>query len=311
MRVGLNVPQDVGSETGRASVARFCRDAEALGFASLWVSESHRPGVLEPLTLLTHAAAATGRVRLGTAVLLSAFRTPRELAATVASIDRLSGGRLDLGVGLGNDPGEYARRGVTPGHRGRHFSAHVRALRKLLEEPRVDDDGPWWSLSGVERQVEPSQEPGPPVLIGASRGPALRRAVDIADGWIGAGSVTPAFFRDALGQVSARLAENNRDRGSFSIRKRVYIHIGTSDEMVRMRAWFGHHYGRPELADDVLVLGSAERCTEALLELSELGVDEAIVHPVVAFSDQAQRLAADVLPRIPDHRGDHHESRSR
>lgn len=123
MRIGINVPQDVGPEATSDAVAAFAGDAEATGFDSLWVSESHRPGVLDPLILLTHVAATTGRVCLGTGVLLGAFRSPRELAATLASIDRLSEGRLTVGLGLGNDPTEYARRGIEPGHRGDHFTA--------------------------------------------------------------------------------------------------------------------------------------------------------------------------------------------
>jgi alkanesulfonate monooxygenase SsuD/methylene tetrahydromethanopterin reductase-like flavin-dependent oxidoreductase (luciferase family) len=298
VRVGINVPQDVGPESTATALGVFCRDAESRGFNSLWVSESHRPGVLEPLTVLAHAAAATHHVRLGTAVLLSAFRPPRQLAATVASADRLSGGRLDLGVGLGNDPGEYARRGIDPGHRGRHFTAHLTLLRQLLEEETVSSETAWWRLDRLPRQLEPAQRPGPPLLVGASRGAALRRAVEIGDGWIGAGSVTPAFFRDALLEVRRLLDEAGRDPAAYAVRKRVYLHVGSPHLIDGMRAWFEHHYGRAQLADDVLVLGSPEECAAALIALRELGVDEVVLHPVVRWWEQLHAVADAVLPLL-------------
>jgi alkanesulfonate monooxygenase SsuD/methylene tetrahydromethanopterin reductase-like flavin-dependent oxidoreductase (luciferase family) len=298
VRVGINIPQDIGPESTAAALGDFCRDAESRGFDSLWVSESHRPGVLEPLTVLAHAAAATRHVRLGTAVLLSAFRTPRQLAATVASTDRLSGGRLDLGVGLGNDPAEYARRGLHPGHRGRHFTAHLAVLRRLLEEEAVSSETAWWRLDGLPRQVAPTQFSGPPLLVGASRGAALRRAVEMGDGWIGAGSVTAAFFRGALRKVRRLLDETDRDPAAYPVRKRVYLHVGSSDLIDEMRGWFAHHYGRPKLADEVLVLGSPHECASALVELREQSVDEVVLHPVVRWHEQLQEMADEVLPQL-------------
>src|SRR5881296_3142669 len=99
VRLGVAIPQTILS-------GAFHARAEALGFESAWVVEQILGSVksLEPVTLLTYAAACTERIRLGSAVLLTALRSPIHLAKSVATLDQLSGGRIDLGVGLGGNP---------------------------------------------------------------------------------------------------------------------------------------------------------------------------------------------------------------
>jgi len=110
VRLGVAIPQTILSGAFDVRGIRgFLSRAEALGFESVWVVEQILGSIrsLEPLTLLTYAAACTERIRLGSAVLLTALRSPIHLAKSVATLDQLSGGRIDLGVGLGGNPRIY------------------------------------------------------------------------------------------------------------------------------------------------------------------------------------------------------------
>src|SRR6266436_6392063 len=116
VRLGVAIPQTIlsGAFDARA-VVKFLSRAEALGFESVWVVEQILGSIrsLEPVTLLTYAAACTERIRLGSAVLLTALRSPIHLAKSVATLDQLSGGRVDLGVGLGGHPRIYRAFGLS------------------------------------------------------------------------------------------------------------------------------------------------------------------------------------------------------
>src|SRR2546422_5744625 len=124
VRLGVAIPQTIlsGAFDARA-VVRFLARAEALGFESAWVVEQILGSIrsLEPVTLLTYAAACTERLRLGSAVLLTALRSPIHLAKTLTTLDHLSGGRLDVGVGLGGNPRIYPAFGLTSTRRPRRL----------------------------------------------------------------------------------------------------------------------------------------------------------------------------------------------
>jgi len=110
VRLGVAIPQtSLSGAFDVRGIRGFLARAEALGFESVWVVEQILGSIrsLEPLTLLTYAAACTERIRLGSAVLLTALRSPIHLAKSVATLDQLSGGRIDLGVGLGGNPRIY------------------------------------------------------------------------------------------------------------------------------------------------------------------------------------------------------------
>lgn len=299
--IGINLPQDITTIGDDGSELRaFATEAEAEGFSSLWVLESGVAGALDPLSVLAFAAAATTRARLGVAILLTGFRPPLQLAREIASLDRLSNGRLTLGVGLGNDPGQYARYGLSVDHRGRHFEAGTTLLRRLLGEDRVTSVEPWWQLEDVERPLLPVQSPTPPIWYGARQPAALDRAVRLGDGFIGAGSMTLADFGTALGQVRELLDVHGRDPAGFTLAKRVYLHVGepTATTMDAVRGWFHHEYGKAELADHCAVVGPAEAVAEHLADLRAQGVTELVLHPVVDLPEQRVRLARDVVPLL-------------
>jgi alkanesulfonate monooxygenase SsuD/methylene tetrahydromethanopterin reductase-like flavin-dependent oxidoreductase (luciferase family) len=289
--IGINVPQDVTGPGYAAHLAGFSDRAVALGFDSLWVSESLRPGVVDPLTVLSFLAGRTQRVTLGVAVLVAGLRSPLRLAREVASIDQLSDGRVVVGVGVGNDRSDYDRHGIDPGHRGRHFEAGVTLLRRLLSEEIVTDNSPWWRLEDEPSPLRPLQRPAPPIWFGARAGEALRRAVRLGDGWIGAGSMSASDFLSALAEVRHLLAAQGRDPAGFSIAKRVYVHVTDSAVPAEVDRWFGHHYGSSRRREDVFVAGSADQVADHVAALRAAGVQTVVLHPVVEVRDQLEKLA--------------------
>lgn len=184
---------------GPAAVARL---AEERGFESLFVSEhSHfpasvaetHPGAvfpdgytrpLDPIVALTAAAAATTRLRVGTAVMLVAQREPLVTAKALASLDLVSEGRVDLGVGAGWLEGELANHGVAYGKRFGHMREHVEAMRTLWREEEASFSGEHVRFDRVWSWPKPVQPGGPRVLVGGDGPKVLDRVLAWGDGWL-------------------------------------------------------------------------------------------------------------------------------
>src|SRR2546421_466470 len=190
--LGVAIPQTVlqgGFDVPK--LRAFLARAEALGFESAWVVEQILGGIrsLEPLTLLTWAAACTERLRLAPAVLLTALRSPVHLAKALSSLDHLSGGRLTVGVGLGGNPKIYPAFGLLAARRAARFAEGLRLMKRLWTEERVTFDGEFFKLQNASMQPKPLQKPHPPLWFGGHHPNALKRAVELGDGFIVAAGV--------------------------------------------------------------------------------------------------------------------------
>jgi probable F420-dependent oxidoreductase len=140
---------------------------------------------LEPLTVLTAVAARTGRVRLGTYILLAALRRPVVLAKQVATLDVLSGGRVDLGVGIGWQREEYEAAGLDFGSRGRLLDHTLDVCRTLWREQRAGYRAPELEFEGIHAMPKPVQSGGVPVWVsGRVGGPVARRVARNGCRWI-------------------------------------------------------------------------------------------------------------------------------
>src|SRR5919112_1082286 len=164
-------------------VAAYAARAEALGFTGLWSLDSalggptgHMP-LLDGMHLLSHVAAVTTQLRLGVAVVVMSRRNPALLAREAATIDRLSGGRLTLGVGLGAPETEHVTQlGFDVDRRVRRLVEGVGVMRALWARDEASFDGQLYAFSGARVEPKPVQRPGVPIWFGAGREPALRRA---------------------------------------------------------------------------------------------------------------------------------------
>jgi probable F420-dependent oxidoreductase len=219
MRLGVHLPQFREPVPG-AVLAAAARDAEQAGADDLWVSDHlllpagiERPpeSFHDPLTVLTWAAAATGRAGLGTSVLVAPYRHPVVLAKALASLDALSGGRVIAGMASGWLESEFAALGVPFGERGRRTDAAIAACRAL------------WSgaeLGGNRLRPPPARPGGPPVWIGGDGDAGIRRAARLGDGWHTTVS-DPARLRERLEALDRELERAGRARGDLVVSVRV------------------------------------------------------------------------------------------
>lgn len=303
VRVAAGIPQ--AWTTGgidRPRIRRFLERAEALGFESAWVVEQVLGTLpcLEPVQLLSWAAALTSRIRLGTAVLLTPLRSPVHLAKSLATLDQLSGGRLDVGIGLGGNPKIYAAFGISAARRVARFNEGLRLMQALWTEPRVTFGGEFWQLENAALEPKPLQRPHPPLWVGAHHPDAFRRSVAWAKGFMGAGSATTATFAKEVALLRTLLTEAGRDPGSIEIGKRVYVGVDRDRDRAgrRMAEYFGGFYGRAELAAEVSVWGSVDQVVAGLREVTAAGAELVMLNPVFDEVEQLEVLAAEVVPRL-------------
>jgi alkanesulfonate monooxygenase SsuD/methylene tetrahydromethanopterin reductase-like flavin-dependent oxidoreductase (luciferase family) len=240
-----------------AFVIEAARRAEKAGYDSVWAGDSllARPRG-EPLTLLAGVAGATSRVTLGTAVLLPLLRHPLSLAHVVATVDRISAGRLILGVGPGAElPGthaELAALGVPSDRRVSTMLSAVERCRRLWrnEEP------------GLELQPRPFQPNGPPIWLGGSGPRMLRLAGETFDGWLPF-SPTPADYASGLRAV--REAAERAGRDPDSVATGAYLTVAVADNPARaagdLDAYMRTYYGVP-----AEVMTRAQACHAGTLE---------------------------------------------
>ena len=191
--------------------------AERLGYDSVWFTEHHftRHGIVSAtLSVLAYLAGLTDTIRLGTAVTVLPFHNPVQLAEQTATVDVLSNGRLDLGVGRGYQWGEFHRMGVPMDEATRRFEETMEVLtRAWTDADPFDHRGEFWSFNDLTVQPRPVQRPHPPVYVAASGADSVARVV--RNDWnllIGQaeseGQVADqiAFYKDALAEAEADYA---------------------------------------------------------------------------------------------------------
>ena len=222
------------STAPQTRLVEIARRAEALGYESLWMgehivlpiedSEEHpygRPAVvsprndmLEPLTALATLAGATSRVRLATGVLLPPLRNLFATARQIMTLDLMSGGRLDIGVGVGWHEGEFALMGADFATRGPATDEFIDAMDRLFADEEPSFQGRLIAFPKVGFEPKPAQKPRVPILVGGDTGPAMRRAALRGDGWYGHAK-SPEEGRERMERVNRLVSEQGRDPAAF------------------------------------------------------------------------------------------------
>jgi probable F420-dependent oxidoreductase len=221
MEIGFGIPVS-GSWATPAGIREICRRAEDLGYSSLWSfqrtlypADASIPvvyrSVHDPLAVSAYVAAVTERARIGLAVVNLPFYAPLVLSKALTSIDVLSDGRLDVGLGLGWNPDEFTAAGADITERGARAEEFVEALRATWGPDPVSHKGKHYEIPPGIVEPKPVQQPGPPVLLGANAEPALRRAGRIADGWISSSRFPAEQVPAAIESVRAGREEAGRD----------------------------------------------------------------------------------------------------
>ena len=303
LQFGIGIPQMFQKgEVDLSSITDFLSRAESLGYQSAWVMDRVVGGIpnLDPIPLLSYAAGFTSRLKLGTSVMLTALRNPLNLAKSLTTIDQLSGGRLILGAGLGGRRDFYPAFGISSKGRAARFEEGIQLVKKLWTEDEVTFHGRFWQMDNLSLSLKPVQKPHPPIWFGAGSVRALKRAVRMGDGWMGAGNSSTKSFKEELKIIRQCLDEEGRDPETFALSKRVYVMIDRDKNRAseRIREWYGQHYGDSDKGLEVFVFGSEGECVEGFGEVASEGIDLLMLNPICEAAEQAERLAKDVLPKL-------------
>ncbi len=305
VRCSIPIPQFVDDGSFDPDAFRaYLRRAEALGFESAWTLEQvfGSAPLVSPIEAMTYAAACTERLRVGCVVFVSPLHQPVHLAKALSSLDQLSRGRLEIGVGTGGRLRPFSAFEVDPdaGLVAR-FNEGLRLMKLLWTEPQVTHDGQFWKLERQSMEPKPFQKPFPPIWFGASAPAALRRAVRQGDGFFGAGSSTTAAFGEQVSIVRHELEQMGRDPSGFRIAKRVYLTVDDDPDQARKQMAAGliriyGDFGRQ--LEPVAVTGPPNACIEALREVAAAGAEMILLNQAFDQADQMERLAAEVMPDV-------------
>jgi F420-dependent oxidoreductase-like protein len=331
MKVGVALPHyDFSYPDGRpadldATIA-FARRAEALGYDSVWISDhffldlsryggsSKRHASLEAMTTLAAMAVETERVRLGTLVLCEAFRHPPLLAKMAATLDIVSHGRLELGVGAGWYEDEYRAYGYDfppVGERMARLRETVEILAGMLANPRFSFEGRFYRVDAAPNEPPPVQQPRPPVWVGGKGGPKLMRIVaEAADGWNTVWRWTPDAYAERLAELERACERVARDPATVRRSLGLYTVVG-SDRADLAARWRATTEGAPidaagvsmdAFANDTLV-GTPEDCVARIKEFEALGVEHLVcsfglVPFMVSDEEQVELFAREILPSV-------------
>ncbi|QQG98387.1 LLM class flavin-dependent oxidoreductase [Mycobacteroides chelonae] len=307
MRFSISIPQfDTGSFDAEG-VRSYLKRAEELGFDGGWTLEQTigSAPIIAPLELLAYAAACTTRLRLGVAVLVASQHDPLQLASAITAVDRLSHGRLDVGIAPGGGFRNFAAFGVDKATFIASFTEGL-DLMKLAwsDQERISFHGRFRDVDDLAIEPKPVQRPHPPIWFGGHAPAALARAVRHGDAFLGAGSSTTAAFAQEVTQLHTALRSQGRDTAQFPIGKRVYLMVDDDQDLARARVERGLRriYGEMKGINAVPVWGTPDQVAAGLREVADAGAEMILLNPVghdVADDrEQMERLAAEVIPQL-------------
>jgi probable F420-dependent oxidoreductase len=304
MRFAIAIPQFYADGAfDPAAFSTYLARAEELGYDSAWTQEQilGPSSQLGPVEAMTFAAACTSRLRLGCVVFVSTLYSPVHLAKSLSTLDQLSRGRLDIGVGTGGKMRPFAAFGVDPQRYVSRFTEGLALMKELWTQERVTFDGDFWQLKDAAMEPKPFQKPYPPVWFGASGPAALRRAARLGTGFFGAGSSPTARFAGQVQLVRDALAELGRAESDFPIAKRVYIAVDSDAGRARTRmngalgALYGHRSADIEAA---AITGTTADCIREVRQVADAGAELILFTALFDQAEHAELLAAEIIPQL-------------
>jgi alkanesulfonate monooxygenase SsuD/methylene tetrahydromethanopterin reductase-like flavin-dependent oxidoreductase (luciferase family) len=308
MQFGAHLPlMDFGGNVyDGATLRSYARLAADLGFTALAANDHMVFSVpwLDGPTALASVIEASEPMTLATTVALPVVRGPVAFAKQIAALDRLSGGRMRVGVGPGSSERDYEAVGVDFGERWKRFDEVIGALRSLWQPGGEPFVGSYYSTEGIELAPVPAQSGGPPIWVGSWGSAAgLRRVARLADGWLASAyNITPTEFADAWTALRGLLSDHGRDAARFpNALATMWFHI--TDDAAEAEAVFQERIvptvHRPE---DVLrarlPVGPADVFVAKLTALRDAGVQQVFVWPVTDELHQIERFRANVWPHV-------------
>ena len=289
-----------------STLMQIAERAEALGFSSVWVGDSltARPRI-DALTTLAAVGARTRRVRLGTAIFLAALRNPIMLAYQLSSLDWITGGRIDLGVGYGRpkEPAaehEFKILGLDPSARMKMSEEWIQVMRRLWLEKDVSYAGKFTSFEHVTIEPKPVQPKGVPIWIASNNvEPGLKRVARLGDAWIN-NIKSPDIFAECWQKIRAYAADAGRD--PRLIHPSIYFTLaaGGKEAVIEGQTFLAQYYNRSyeAVANAMLcVTGTWDEVIDWMEKYVEAGARTVVLR--FAAHDQLRTLeaCADALRR--------------
>lgn len=303
VRVGLMLVP----EADPAEVVQTARLAEEQGFDFLACGEHvffHAP-TPNAFLCLAAAAAATTRIRLLTALTLVPMYPAGLFAKMVTTLDRISGGRFDLGVGVGGEhPPEFAACGVPMSERGPRTDETLGLCRRLFAGEAVNEIGRFATFENLTLSPLPTQPGGPPVWVGGRRAAATRRAGRFGSHWLPY-MISPEQLADGLDDV--RTAAVDHGRATEEVHGAVYAWSAADPDATVARAGamtaLGALYRQDfePMADRYVPTGTPEQVTERLLDYVRAGAESVLISPACADANRpamVELFAREVLPPL-------------
>lgn len=283
MEIGIGLPSTIPATEGE-QIVEWARRAERRGFSSLGTIDRIVYDNYEPLIALAAAAAVTERIRLTTSILIAPYRANAALLAKqAASVDRLSGGRLVLGMAVGGRPDDFEASGVPFEGRGRRFDEMLAEMRKVWA-------GENRGFAGAIGPRPPKGD-GPEVIIGGTADVSFQRVAEYGSGWIAGGS-DPEGFAGLAEKAHAAWSAAGRT-GSPRLLALGYYSLGPR-AIEQAREYLPSYYGfmgvTPEMAE-TFAFTNADIIRQAIPAFERAGCDELILFPCAADPDQVDFLA--------------------
>lgn len=278
MKIGIGIPVAIPGVAGR-TLLEWARQSETSGFSSLSVLDRLVFGNYEALTTLAAAAAVTERVQLITAVLLAPLHTNVALLAKqAATLDSLSGGRLVLGIGVGNRQDDYEASGADFHRRGRFLNRQIAQMRRI-----------WDGEGGIG--PPPVSPGGPQILVGGRSDAALWRAAHYAEGWIQGGG-GPQSFENGAAAIRAAWEDAGRGDVPRLVASARFALGPNARELAEasQRAYYNFR-GAPGSDPTGGALMTPEAIKETVSAYEKLGCDDLLFSPGVGALDQVEQLA--------------------
>ena len=291
-------------------MAGDARDAPGLEHRpidSLWVGghvASPNP-TPEVMVALARLSAVTERVRIGTSILLLPLYSPAIVAKQIADLDRASGGRVTLGVGIGGEyPGEFRATQIPITERGRRANEAIPLLRRLWTAEEVSHDGPFYAMSDVKIHPAPLQAGGPPIVVAGRQEAAMRRAAWLGDGWMPY-LYSPRRYAASVATIEAAASEAQRDLSGFEYFAFVFINVDPDGDSARHEAavFLGGTYNQDfrQMVDRVAVAGTVDEVTDKLVAFCDAGARHFIFTVATKTGSREvmiDRILGDVVPAV-------------
>ena len=288
MKFGIHYSIGVNADPQADDYIRVAKKAEELGYHSLWLGDHivipekieaaypysadgaagfpRRAPFPDPFVLLGGLALATSRILLGTSVIVIPYRNPLAVAKAVTTVDLLSHGRFQFGVGVGWLKEEFDALGEDFARRARQTREYLRVMKATWQTDPASFSGEFLTFSDIHNVPLPVQKPHPPIIFGGESLPALKRVADLGDGWQ-PGTASLKVLSKSVPQLKALMTERGRDYADLSV-------------------------------SALSAAGPLLRKPEVIPQLSELGVQELILFMTTADTNKTLTAIEDFAEKM-------------